>query len=200
MPLKKNYHRTILSVAQRISSRLVNLRASVAGLRLPKNHLLLLVGTTSIFLGTAFSLVSDTFIGLTEFHSKEGLPLILPIRKPVVAASKITKGQETRIPKTNYKVKAGDSLALIGKKIGISPPDIHGLSIARPHGKLLRKIRPGDNLSFQLSKDNKLSKLLYQPSPLKLYTFERGPKNFKSISTNIDPERDVVFNLSLIHI
>ena len=198
MPLKKNYHRTLPSVAQKISSRLGNLRASVAGLRFPTNHLLLLVGATFLFLGTAFSLVSDTFIRHAEFHPEEGLPLILPIKNPIVPASKITKGQETRIPKTNYKVKAGDSLALIGKKIGISPPDVHGLSIAKPHGKLLRKIRPGDNLSFQLSQDNKISKLFYQPSPLKLYTFEKGPKNFKSFSTNIDPERDVVFNHGII--
>lgn len=170
----------------------------ILSLRVPRPHLILLAGAAAIFITTAFSLVSDTIPKQTEIRNDKNLPIILPPKNSDSLQKKNTKKKESKIQKNHYLIKSGESLALIGKKLGASPNDIHLLSVSKPHGKLLKKIRPGEKLTFTMGSNKAIKKLLYQPEPLKLITFEKELTHFKSSSSDIVPERDVIFNHGII--
>ena len=170
----------------------------ILNLRIPRPHLMLLGGATAVFITTAFSLVSDTTPKETKIRDDKTLPIVLPQKNSDSLQEINSKKKEAKVKKTHYLIKSGESLALIGKNLGASPNDIHLLSISKPHGKLLKKIRPGEKLTFTMGPNKAIKTLLYQPEPLKLISFDKEFTYFKSSSSNIVPERDVIFNHGII--
>ena len=165
---------------------------------LSKTHLILLGTATTIFITTAFSLVLDKSYEQPQIENNKALAIALPLKNSGSTKEKTPNIQNPATSTSDYIIKAGDNLALIGEKQGISPRVIHLLSISKPHGKLLRKIRPGEKLVFVLDQKKQLSKLIYQPKPLELFTFDRDLNSFNSSLSRIEPERDIVFNHGII--
>ncbi len=169
-----------------------------SNLGIPKPHLILLGAATTIFITTAFSLVLDKNTNHTLIQNDKALHITLPSKNLEQSEEDNPETIEPTPKKIHYLIKSGDSLALIGNKLGVSPNDIHLLSVSKPYGKLLKKIRPGEKLTFMLGQDEILTKLIYQPQPLKLFSFDKKHTYFTSSLTNISPNRDVTFNHGII--
>ena len=147
--------------------------------------------SAAVFITTAFSLVSDNSKNKFEAYSFQTELMELPSPNPVSESpSNDSELDESEI--IRHEIKNGESLALIGEKYEITPVDIHYLSSQKPHGKLLRKIRPGEMLSFTFDKEKLLLRVDYQPDPLTIITFDRDDKSFKSSSNSITPTREIL--------
>ena len=72
-----------------------------------------------------------------------------------------------------HEIRQGENLALIGERYEITPMEIHYLSSQKPHGKLLRQIRPGEMLSFAFDNQKQLLRVDYQPDPLTIISFTK---------------------------
>ena len=170
---------------------------AVRGLKLPRIHLALLGVSAAVFITTAFSLVSDNSNNKFEAYSFQTELMELPSPNPVSESpSNDSELDESEI--IRHEIKNGESLALIGEKYEITPVDIHYLSSQKPHGKLLRKIRPGEMLSFTFDKEKLLLRVDYQPDPLTIITFDRDDDSFKSSSNSITPTREILFSHGVI--
>ena len=187
----------ILALKRIILKGYVAFRLAVRGLKLPRIHLAILGSSAAVFITTAFSLVSDHSKNKFEAYSFQTELMELPSPNPVSERpSNDSELDESEI--IRHEIKNGESLALIGEKYEITPVDIHYLSSQKPHGKLLRKIRPGEMLSFTFDKEKLLLRVDYQPDPLTIITFDRDDKSFKSSSNSITPTREILFSHGVI--
>ena len=187
----------ILAFKRVILRGYVAFRLAVRGLKLPRIHLALLGVSAAVFITTAFSLVSDNSKSKFEAGSFQTELMELPSPNPVSEGP----SNEPELDKSEiikHEIKNGENLALIGEKYEIRPVDIHYLSSQKPHGKLLRKIRPGETLSFTLDKEKQLLRVDYQPDPLTIITFDRDDKSFNSSSNSITPTREILFSHGVI--
>ena len=198
MFLRKKINEVLFLLGNLLSSKASQGISLLLAQGLSKTHLILIGASTTIFITTAFSLVLDRSTKKTELQNDKGLAIVLPLKNPDSPTEKNPKKKNPATSTTDYIIKAGDNLALIGEKLGISRSTIHLLSISKPHGRLLRKIRPGEKLVFVLDQKKQLSKLIYQAKPLELVTFERKLTSFNSSLSRIEPERDIVFNHGII--
>ena len=172
-------------------------KSTVRGLKLPRIHLALFGVSAAIFITTAFSLVSDNSKNKFEADSFQTELMELPSPDPISESpSNESELDESEIIK--HEIKKGENLALIGEKYKITPVDIHYLSSQRPHGKLLRKIRPEEMLSFTFGAEKQLLRVDYQPDPLTIITFDRDDKSFRSSSNSITPDREILFSHGVI--
>ena len=172
-------------------------KSTVRGLKLPRIHLALFGVSAAIFITTAFSLVSDNSKNKFEAGSFQTELMELPSPDPISESpSNESELDESEIIK--HEIKKGENLALIGEKYKITPMDIHYLSSQRPHGKLLRKIRPEEMLSFTFGAEKQLLRVDYQPDPLTIITFDRDDKSFNSSSNSITPTREILFSHGVI--
>ena len=189
--------KNILAFKRIILKGYVAFRLAVRGLKLPRIHLALLGVSAAVFITTAFSLVSDNSKKKFEAGSFQTELMALPSPNPVIEnPSNESELDESEIIK--HEIKKGENLALIGEKYEIKPADIHYLSSQKPHGKLLRKIRPAEMLSFTFDKERQLLRVDYQPDPLTIITFDRHDKSFKSSSNSITPTREILFSHGVI--
>ena len=187
----------ILAFKRVILRGYVAFRLAVRGLKLPRIHLALLGVSAAVFITTAFSLVSDNSKSKFEAGSFQTELMALPSPNPVSEGP----SNEPELDKSEiikHEIKNGENLALIGEKYEIRPVDIHYLSSQKPHGKLLRKIRPGEMLSFTFDKEKLLLRVDYQPDPLTIITFDRDDKSFNSSSNSITPTREILFSHGVI--
>ena len=166
MFLRKKIIEVLFQLGHLLSSKAKQGISLLLAQGLSKTHLILLGTSTTIFITTAFSLVLDRSTEKTELQNDKELAIVLPLKNPDSPTEKNPKKKNPATSTTNYIIKAGDNLALIGEKLGISRSTIHLLSISKPHGRLLRKIRPGEKLVFVLDRKKQLSRLIYQPKPL----------------------------------
>ena len=172
------------------------IKSLMHNMQFPKAHLLLVGLSTTIFIATAYSSLFNAKQGPNGPIINNSIPLTLPIIEPLNSAK--ASSDNTLTLEKRLSVKPGDSLASIGKTIGVASSEIHSLSTSRPHGKMLRKIRPGEVLSFFFNKEKALSKLIYRPSPLKEYLYEKQGRNFKSATKTITPDSHIAFNHGVI--
>ena len=189
--------KNILTFKRIILTRTIAFRLAVRGLKLPRIHLAFLGAGAAVFITTAFSLVSDKSNHQSDVGSFETELMELPSTNSISKSpSNESKLAESEIIK--HEIKNGENLALIGEKYEVTPVDIHYLSSQKPHGKLLRKIRPGEMLSFTFDKAKQLLRVDYQPDPLTIITFGRDDKSFRSSSNAITPTREILFNHGVI--
>lgn len=78
----------------------------------------------------------------------------------------------------DYKIKSGDSLALVFKRAGLPPSAMYELINAEPKAKKLTNIHPGRTLSFAVDNDRRLQALRYREDRLNCETYTRTDKGF----------------------
>lgn len=96
-----------------------------------------------------------------------------------------------------FTVQSGDSLSLIFRRAGLSDRDIYELFSDSQEAKVLRKIKPGQRLSF-LVENEQLQTLTYQIDILESITFNRAEKGFVATNTSLTPDIKYAFSQGVI--
>ena len=84
-------------------------------------------------------------------------------------------------------VRNGDNLSLIFARAGFSDRDVYEVTKA-DGGRALRKIYPGETLSFQTSPEGRLHRVKHKESALKWSTFTREGNTYRTEVTVREPE------------
>lgn len=102
--------------------------------------------------------------------------------------------EQTNLEKENWskiKVKSGDTLTIIFKKIGLSQKELHNILSDKIAKKHLTKIKPGQTLSFFIEKDanntnnaKRLKSLKLDISPTKFLSIICFNNTYKTVFTN----------------
>ena len=78
----------------------------------------------------------------------------------------------------DFKIKSGDSLALVFKRAGLSASAMYELIHLEPKARELTKIHPGRTLSFAIDDNGELQALRYRENRLNSITYTRNDKGF----------------------
>lgn len=95
-------------------------------------------------------------------------------------------------------VAPGDNLALLFKKHGLSPQELHRLVTTEPLGSRLKEIFPGHELRFTVDDANTLVKLEYSPGPLEVLEFTRVGDGYEGVEVVAEPERVTAYKHATI--
>jgi len=79
---------------------------------------------------------------------------------------------------TNFEVQAGDNLSEIFGRVGLSAQDMYRVLNSSEEAKVLDRLYPGYELSFNIPEPGKLAKLRVLKSPLEGYVFTRNEDGF----------------------
>jgi len=96
-----------------------------------------------------------------------------------------------------FTVQSGDSLSLLFRRAGLGDKDIYELFNDAAEAKNLRKIKPGQKLTF-LVDDNQLKELVYTINTLDSMTFTRASKGFIAKDTSLQPDIQHGFSQGVI--
>ncbi|MFC3031084.1 peptidoglycan DD-metalloendopeptidase family protein [Pseudoalteromonas fenneropenaei] len=150
--------------------------------KLPKKHKMLILGILAAMAGVALipsekaTASRDNDVSLLEVGKRYELPLdvIEPNIATAVPDSKVSQTagdeQESQISQLaadqefsfdDFKVKSGDSLAIIFKQAGLSPQTLHQIVNLSNDTKQLTSIHPGETLSFAKDNNGELLQLKY---------------------------------------
>jgi murein DD-endopeptidase MepM/ murein hydrolase activator NlpD len=87
-----------------------------------------------------------------------------------------------------HTVRSGDSLAKLFARAGVSPNELHEVLDSGPEAKTLKRLFPGQKLSFQISDDGQLQALRYEESLLNSTEYIRGSNSFVAEKVVREPE------------
>lgn len=109
--------------------------------------------------------------------------------KPKVTAKKTIAVTAVKAVKDNQwqivKPRAGDSMATIFKRLGLTAQNLHLVVHKNPHAKVLTAIKPSQELQFLINK-NKLEKLVIPMNPIQTLIVYRDGAIYK---TKIDSKK-----------
>ena len=91
------------------------------------------------------------------------------------------------------KVRPGDNLALIFKRNGFSPRDVHLLATSKPLGARLKNIFPGHEIVFYVDEAKQLMRMAYSTGPLDRLEFDRHADGFTGNQVTAEPERVLAY-------
>ncbi len=86
------------------------------------------------------------------------------IDNPTVLTSTLLQEKKSVFPKlkwSSYKVKSGQSLALIFKKVNLNPKELHKIITLGKSTQSLNAIKPGQEIKFRISDNGSLQELVY---------------------------------------
>lgn len=102
-----------------------------------------------------------------------------------------TEGLAAYEPEPNQldeKVKPGDNLSIIFNRLSLNSTDVHALANANGFADELKRLSPGETLSVVLDKDDKISEVVYQRSPMESFRYTPGENGFKGEKLTREPE------------
>lgn len=99
---------------------------------------------------------------------------------------------------TEFTVRSGDSLSLIFQRAGLKDRDLYELFNSTPEAKELRRIKPGEVISFTLSDDGRLEELTYSQNELSNLQFSRTGKGFQAKKLEREPDVQIAFRHATI--
>ena len=85
-------------------------------------------------------------------------------------------------------VKSGDSLSTLFKRASLGPRDVHEFISSGTSAKKLKRLMPGETLSFGLNDSGKLDTLRYRISRLESWDFVRRDSKFEAEHIVLEPQ------------
>lgn len=175
-------------------------------MKFPRAHLVLVTALSLGLTAFVFAKLNDdetdtrftteaTLASLPDANIVEALPLIQEELQPEIALPEVIQPKWSA---TKTQVKQGDNLALIFKRHGLSPTDVHAVSTSEPMGSRLRNIFPGHELTLYKDDEGQLMQMDYASGPLDTLVFEREGKSFTSHQVTAEPERMMAYKHGVI--
>jgi len=147
----------------------------------PKSHL-----STALLLALAL-VVAMSAVPDNKETPTEQIPVSLSIKQAEVYLPPAPKA-EPELPWQQFKIRAGDSLASIFSKAGLSPRELHEVISLGPDTSILGKIMPGQSIKIRQDKNGKLKDLAYEVSRLKTLHVIGTEAGFSSEWALLEPE------------
>lgn len=173
---------------------------------IPRRHLLAVLFLLSAMVIVALVMPDDsTENSVNLVNTQLRLPnQILPeisqdiesVRAPEIVAEVETQpvGPQWK----EYQIQSGDNLSILFRRAGLNDKDIYELTSKAPEAKDLRRIRPGQGLSF-LVENGKLQGLKYSINRLDSISFTRvESNNFAAEKISLKPESRMTFHQAVI--
>ena len=95
------------------------------------------------------------------------------------------------VAQINWKeitVESGDSLSTLFKRASLTPRDVYEFVNSGDNAKKLKRLMPGETLSFALNDDGKLDILRYRISQLESWEFTRNGNNYNAEHVVLKPQ------------
>ena len=99
---------------------------------------------------------------------------------------------------TTFTVKSGDSLSVLFKRAGLSDRDLYELIDQAPEARALRRIMPGNEITFGLTPEGELEELVYQRDLLRSLRFARQDDAFASEELERTPDVQIAYRRATI--
>ena len=90
-------------------------------------------------------------------------------------------------------IKSGDNLSSLFKQQGLSASVVHSIASTPKLGKILARIRPGENLEFRISKAGELTQFRYVQSKLKSIFFSKTDQGYKGELITRQPQTRITY-------
>lgn len=97
-----------------------------------------------------------------------------------------------------YTIKSGDSLSSLFKRAGLSDRDLYQVISEAPEAGALRRIMPGQQVSFGLDAEGQLQQLIYQRDKLSSLSIERKDGQFSAIELQREPDVKIAYRRATI--
>lgn len=132
--------------------------------------------------------------------SKLQLNPIEPLIEPGLAIPEQGHGEEieTESAWESIKVRSGDSLSVIFKRLHIDANDLHQIMQLGKETKALGNLQPGQTFRFMLDEENILQKLVYEHSKRESLHIVRDEGGFRAIPVELYMEKEVNFKSATI--
>jgi len=149
---------------------------------LPRGHLVAVAMLAAAF-GVGLSLTPAENVEA----NRKSVPVALPaLEEP---APTVPAGEpERERPWRKMAVKYGDNLSLIFQRAGLTDADVYHIVNRAEGGKSLRRIHPGQALSFQLDDNGDLAALRHELSVVKSVVYQREGDAYRVETVERTPE------------
>jgi len=97
-----------------------------------------------------------------------------------------------------YTIKPGDSLSSLFKRAGLSDRDLYQLISEAPEAGVLRRIMPGQEVSFGLDSKGELQQLIYERDKLSSLRIERKDGQFTATELQREPDVKIAYRRATI--
>lgn len=91
------------------------------------------------------------------------------------------------------KVKSGDSLARIFRRLDLDKTDLHQIMKLGAVTRALRRLQPGQTFKFDINEENVLQKMVFQRTKRESLHIIRDPEGFRAIPVELFLEKEVRF-------
>jgi len=156
------------------------------------------LGVLTLSLGA--TLILAGLIGSDQVEANRApVPIAVPLELPDASASAGDQSPKQAAdapqeavapfePWKEFEVRRGDNLSLIFGRAGLDSADMQAVLDADAGSKSLRKLVPGQTVSFRCDADGRLLALRYAKSPVETRTFSRNADGFAAVDEVRKPE------------
>lgn len=100
---------------------------------------------------------------------------------------------ENKLTKVAVKIKRGESLSHVFRRLGLNHGELLEIVAAHPHNRQLTKLHTGESIRITYDKDQKVHELFYQPSLTKVLQITRNGDSFDTEFTTVPLESRQAF-------
>ena len=118
---------------------------------------------------------------------------VSPLAPTAEGASDTPAKPEPRWQEIHTEVKPGDNLALIFKRLKLSPRDVYLLTQSPVLGTRLKNIYPGHSMVLKVDDERRLMGLTYTTGPLDSLEYTREGDQFSAVQISQEPDRIVMY-------
>jgi murein DD-endopeptidase MepM/ murein hydrolase activator NlpD len=168
-----------------------------------KGHILGLMATLSL-LGLITFFVTDNAKATRNevLEAKlDGQQRLIPLSIPDHGEGQVSlpepSVEETAIPWQMETIRKGDNMALIFKRLGLSPQELDRVMRAGQDAKRLKRIMPGQQLKFHIT-DQGLEQLVYEMDILNTLKVQREGDDFQATTVSRELETRVANSSGVI--
>ena len=144
-----------------------------------------------ILAGIVIALVFVSLL-LTSSHTAQATrisrPLTLDLASPMISEEIVKAQEEPKLPWQEIKVRKGDNLSRIFKRLSLSANDVYELVSDTDDAGELLNLYPGQTLAVQIDDKGQLQALKHIENRLKSTVFERQADGFVTTHIQRDPE------------
>lgn len=120
-------------------------------------------------------------------------PALVDAVEPPSQTEVVAEQEETEPSWEEVKVKSGDSLAMIFRRLDLNASDLDQIMRLGEVTAALKYLRPGQRFKFMLDEENGLQRMIYERSRRESIHVERDEQGFKAVPIELFLNKEVRF-------